>query len=151
MAKKMAKKFKFQLESFLTIKKFNVSRAENALFEVLAIKYAKENEVRQMYEEITLLNTQKGKLAIIDLQARFHRKIFLEQRIEQIKAEIVKIEEIEQIKRKELAFAMKEEKVLEKLKEKKKVAHKIQIDKEEDQNLDEIAIKQFLKQIQVEN
>jgi flagellar export protein FliJ len=146
----MAKKFKFKLESFLKLKSFNVSKAEDALNKVLILKYEKEAEIVSIYDEISELNNNPKKQTIIDLQSRFHRKIFLEERIVQIKYEITKILEIENLKRKELQEAMKEEKILEKLKEKKQVEFKFEMGKEEDLALDEISIVAFGKKLMLE-
>lgn len=145
----MAKKFKFKLDSFLTIKKFNVTKAENALNEVLKIKYEKEQEIVNIKFEIEGMNNDKGRLGIIDLQSRFHRKVFLEERVEQVKNEILKIEEIEQVRRAELAEKMKEQKIIEKLKEKKLEEYKLEMNKEEGLNLDEISITEFVKKEKV--
>lgn len=147
----MAKKFKFKLESFLKLKSFNVSKAEDALNKVLILKYEKEAEIENIKDEISELNNNPRKQTIIDLQSRFHRKIFLEERIIQIKYEITKIVEIENLKRKELQEAMKEEKILEKLKEKKRDEFKFEMGKEEDLALDEISIVAFGKKIIAEN
>lgn len=147
----MAKKFKFKLESFLKLKSFNVTKAEDALNKVLILKYEKEAEIENIKDEISDLNNNPKKQTIIDLQARFHRKIFLEERIVQIKYEITKIVEIENLKRKELQEAMKEEKILEKLKEKKRDEFKFEMGKEEDLALDEISIVAFGKKLIAEN
>lgn len=147
----MAKKFKFKLESFLKLKSFNVTKAEDALNKILILKYEKEVEIVSLYDEISELNNNPKKQTIIDLQSRFHRKIFLEDRIVQIKYEITKIVEIENFKRKELQEAMKDEKILEKLKEKKQVEFKFETGKEEDLALDEISIVAFGKKLIAEN
>lgn len=147
----MAKKFKFKLESFLKLKSFNVTKAEDALNKILILKYEKEVEIVSLYDEISELNNNPKKQTIIDLQSRFHRKIFLEDRIIQIKYEITKIVEIENFKRKELQEAMKDEKILEKLKEKKQVEFKFETGKEEDLALDEISIVAFGKKLIAEN
>lgn len=147
----MAKKFKFKLESFLKLKSFNVTKAEDALNKILILKYEKEVEIESLYDEISELNNNPKKQTIIDLQSRFHRKIFLEDRIVQIKYEITKIVEIENFKRKELQEAMKDEKILEKLKEKKQVEFKFETGKEEDLALDEISIVAFGKKFIAEN
>ena len=147
----MAKKFKFKLESFLKLKSFNVTKAEDALNKILILKYEKEVEIVSLYDEISELNNNPKKQTIIDLQSRFHRKIFLEDRIVQIKYEITKIVEIENFKRKELQEAMKDEKILEKLKEKKQVEFKFETGKEEDLALDEISIVAFGKKFIAEN
>jgi len=147
----MAKKFKFKLESFLKLKSFNVTKAEDALNKILILKYEKEVEIVSLYDEISELNNNPKKQTIIDLQSRFHRKIFLEDRIVQIKYEITKIVEIENFKRKELQEAMKDEKILEKLKEKKQVEFKFEMGKEEDLALDEISIVAFGKKLIAEN
>jgi flagellar export protein FliJ len=104
-----------------------------------------------LYDEISELNNNPKKQTIIDLQSRFHRKIFLEDRIVQIRYEITKIVEIENFKRKELQEAMKDEKILEKLKEKKQVEFKFETGKEEDLALDEISIVAFGKKLIAEN
>ncbi|MFY8161180.1 MAG: flagellar FliJ family protein [Candidatus Kapaibacteriota bacterium] len=147
----MAKKFKFKLESFLKLKSFNVTKAEDALNKILILKYEKEVEIVSLYDEISELNNNPKKQTIIDLQSRFHRKIFLEDRIVQIRYEITKIVEIENFKRKELQEAMKDEKILEKLKEKKQVEFKFETGKEEDLALDEISIVAFGKKLIAEN
>lgn len=147
----MVKKFKFKLESFLKLKSFNVTKAEDALNKILILKYEKEVEIVSLYDEISELNNNPKKQTIIDLQSRFHRKIFLEDRIVQIKYEITKIVEIENFKRKELQEAMKDEKILEKLKEKKQVEFKFETGKEEDLALDEISIVAFGKKLIAEN
>ncbi len=147
----MAKKFKFKLESFLKLKSFNVTKAEDALNKILILKYEKEVEIVSLYDEISELNNNPKKQTIIDLQSKFHRKIFLEDRIVQIKYEITKIVEIENFKRKELQEAMKDEKILEKLKEKKQVEFKFETGKEEDLALDEISIVAFGKKLIAEN
>lgn len=147
----MVKKFKFKLESFLKLKSFNVTKAEDALNKILILKYEKEVEIESLYDEIYELNNNPKKQTIIDLQSRFHRKIFLEDRIVQIKYEITKIVEIENFKRKELQEAMKDEKILEKLKEKKQVEFKFETGKEEDLALDEISIVAFGKKLIAEN
>lgn len=147
----MAKKFKFKLESFLKLKSFNVTKAEDALNKILILKYEKEVEIVSLYDEISELNNNPKKQTIIDLQSRFHRKIFLEDRIVQIRYEITKIVEIENFKRKELQEAMKDEKILEKLKEKKQVEFKFEKGKEEDLALDEISIVAFGKKLIAEN
>lgn len=147
----MAKKFKFQLESFLKLKNFNVSKAEDALNRVLILKYEKEAEIENIFTEISDLNNSPRKQTIIDLQSRFHRKIYLEERIVQIKYEITKIVEIENIKRKDLQEAMKEEKILEKLKDKKREEFRFLNNKEEDLALDEISIVAFGKKQKAEN
>ena len=147
----MVKKFKFKLESFLKLKSFNVTKAEDALNKILILKYEKEVEIVSLYDEISELNNNPKKQTIIDLQSRFHRKIFLEDRIVQIKYEITKIVEIENFKRKELQEAMKDEKILEKLKEKKQVEFKFETGKEEDLALDEISIVAFGKKFIAEN
>ena len=75
----------------------------------------------------------------------------MQERIVQIKNEITKIIEIENLKRKELQEAMKEEKILEKLKEKKRDEFKFEMSKEEDLALDEISIVAFGKKLMLEN
>ncbi len=141
----MAKKFKFKLESFLKIKKFNVQKAEDGLNKILGLKYAREQTILSLKNEILEINNYKGKSTIMDLQSNFHRKTFIDELIVKEKYEISKLEEIEYIKRQDLTKALKEEKIIEKIKEKKIIEHKLELNKEEEFQLDEIGIAGFVK------
>lgn len=141
----MAKKFKFKLDSFLKIKKFNVQKAEDELNKILSLKYAREQTILSLKNEIIEINNFKGKSTIVDLQSNFHRKTFIDELIVKEKYEITKLEEIEKIKRQDLSNALKEEKIIDKIKDKKMVEHKFELNKEEEFQLDEIGIAGFVK------
>lgn len=141
----MAKKFKFKLDSFHKIKKFNVQKAEDELFKLLNLKYTREQTIVILKNEILEINNYKGKSSILDLQSNFHRKIFIDELIVKEKYEISKLEEIEIIKRQNLSKALTEEKIIEKIKEKKLIEHKFELNKEESLQLDEIGISGFVK------
>lgn len=141
----MAKKFKFKLDSFLKIKKFNVQKAEDELNKILSLKYSREQTILSLKNEIIEINNFKGKSTIMDLQSNFHRKTFIDELIVKEKYEITKLDEIEKIKRQDLSNALKEEKIIDKIKDKKMVEHKFELNKEEEFQLDEIGIAGFVK------
>jgi flagellar FliJ protein len=117
-----------------------VKEAENELGKIIAERIKRENEIIEIRKEIvSLLEVTKFNLEY--LHNRDSRIELLETRIEQLKNEIKNVQELEDIQREKLAVLMKDEKMIEKHKEKHFDAFKEEVKKEENEFLDEIAAK----------
>lgn len=138
----MAKKFSFKLESVLKYRADKVNQAIDALNQVVKLRIEKEkkiNELIQLKKEI--YSQGKKKVKASDLQTKNNYLNSLDEEISKLENEKKQIIEIENIRRIKLTEAMKDEKVIEKLKEKKISSYKEEIRKEEGIFLDEIGIK----------
>lgn len=142
----MAKKFRFRLESVLKLRTDNVNDAKNALMVVLQQRYNKEEEIKnlQTLKQDFLAQQMLAKTAA-DMQANKDYIRNLDAQVEIKEKEKEKIIEIENEKRRLLNEAVKEEKVLLKLKEKKYEEYQQELGKEETKFLDEIASNKFIK------
>jgi len=141
------KKFNFRLESVLKLRKFKTDNANLELQKVLAEKVERLNSIVEYGTEVKNLNKNdpnNGK-KIFSLQTNYHRKRFIEQEIKRLESEILNIEEIESQKRNNLAEFLKGQKALEKYKEKKYEEYKYLINKEENELIEEIALRKFHK------
>lgn len=138
----MAKKFKFRLDSLLNLRGYKVSEAKNSLSQAVSLRIEKEMRIEEFtdYNRNLRVNGNGSKKAS-DFQAYVYHKQFVEKQIDNLRDEREKVIEIESVRRNVLSEAMKEEKVLSRLKEKQIDVHKKQTEKEEIQFLDEVAIK----------
>jgi flagellar protein FliJ len=141
----MAKRFQFRLDPLLNIKSFKVKEAQENLLQIMGSRLRKEEEIEQhnIYYNSLFKSNKRNNIAS-DLQTLFYHKVFVEDKIKILGNEKEQLSEIEKLKRNLLSEAMKEEKILEKLKEKKMLIHNSDMLKEENKVLDEIAIKQHL-------
>lgn len=137
------KKFKFNLEPVLKVRKHKVDNAKNELAKVLAEKQKRQNLIDENLNEIKQLQNKGAISDITFLQNRFNRIQLLEMNNQKIQHEIDNIIEIENLRRRELTNLMRDEKVIEKLKDKKKADYNYKINKEENEFIDEIASRNF--------
>lgn len=137
------KKFNFKLESVLKYRGDKVTQAKDSLNQVLKIKNEKELAISDTQNTINnLINEkEKGKIKASDLQIKNNHINFLNDEIVRLNEEKKQIVEIENIRRVKLTKAMKDEKVMEKLKEKQKYEHNEIQKKEEGIMLDEIGLR----------
>lgn len=136
----MSKKFSFRLEPVLKLRAYRVAEAKEKLAEILYLRIKKENEIKSKYEYLQKFELAKdGKSSIADIQTRIYHKIYVEGEIKKLTKDRSELLEIENLKRKELSEAMKNEKILAKLKERKFEAYKHELNIEEMKDLDEIA------------
>ncbi len=137
----MAKKFTFRLEPVLKLKTHKVQIALDSLNQAVRLRNEKEQMIiMQSDNRSNLIDLGVKSNKAGDIQAIFHHRDFIDNEIKKLEEEKKRIIEIENIRRTKLTNAMKEEKVLEKLKEKKQIIHQDEINKEEGKFLDEIAI-----------
>ncbi|MBX3043847.1 MAG: flagellar FliJ family protein [Candidatus Kapabacteria bacterium] len=142
----MAKKFNFKLESVLKYRADKVNQATESLNQIVKIRNEKEQEIQQNEEKKQVLfGTQKGKIKAADLQNKNNHINFLNDEIERLNEEKKQVLEIENLRRKKLTSAMKDEKVIDKLKDKQKLAHDQNQKKEEGAFLDEIGLQITMK------
>lgn len=136
----MAKKFNFKLESVLNLKNYKTKEAEDSLVQAVTIRQKKEVTIISQNNYLREINsTLKNKMSLQDIQTLHYHKKSVENDIKKLENEKNKILEIENLRRKNLSEAMKEEKVLEKLKDKKFNQYKEDLKKEENEFMDEIA------------
>jgi flagellar protein FliJ len=138
--------FKFSLESILSLRQHKTLQAKNQLGRVIAAKVARLDELKKQQTEIDSLRSLGGMQALSFLQARFQRISHLEDEMFKLEKEIMNISEIEDLKRDFLSSAMKEEKTIDKLKENEYEAYKYKMNKLENEELSEIALRKFYKQ-----
>mgnify|MGYP000748944146 CR=1 FL=1 len=142
----MAKKFNFKYNSILKLRTEKVNQAQELLFQAERIKVEKQNIITEYKNYINgLLNNNTNNNKISDLQNIAYHKQFINSEIEKLEKEKVQIDEIISLRRNKLNEAMKDEKVLEKLKEKKLISYKEELNKEETKFLDEISMKKVNK------
>lgn len=142
----MAKKFNFRLEKVLNLKSIKVQELKDALNKIVITRMAKENEIEKNQTYLNnILNAKKGLLPASSLQTHWSHKTYIQDTIKKLKYERDQLIEIENLRRQKLVEAMKEEKILLKLKDKKQIQHKEEISKEEVKILDEITNTKFLK------
>ena len=142
----MAKKFKFRLEPVLKIRTEKVEETKKNLNIAVRSRYEKENEISN------LNNIKKQFLAepqvitkAADMQTAKDYVNNVDMQLQKKEEEKIKLLEIENQRREKLNEALKEEKVIVKLKEKKIAEHQQQINKEETDFLDEVGTNQFIK------
>ncbi len=121
-----------------------MKEAKNELSIIRHQRSSKEREIsrEEEYHRAFIKNNAKTTKAG-DLQARAAHSTFIRHKINKLNHEKEQIIEIENLRRPRLNEAMKEEKVLSKLKEKQQVRHKEETEREERKNLDEIAQKHY--------
>jgi flagellar export protein FliJ len=136
----MAKKFNFRLESVLKLREHHAKAEKQTLMQIMGMRYQKENEIseRESYYN-SLLKGKKGKFPVTEFQAQFAHQNFIKAEIKKLNDEKEQLVEIENIQREKLNTAKKEEKIISKLKEKKKLTYFDELNKEEVKVLDEIA------------
>ncbi len=136
----MAKKFTFRLDPVLNLKTHKVSEQKENLNRVVKQRSQKEMQIDKNREYHSSLLKDGAKSAkASELQARYHHKSFVEGEIRRLENERCDLIEIENLRRGKLTEAMKEEKVLMKLKEKQFERHQEEEKKEETKTMDEIA------------
>lgn len=132
------KKFNFKFESILNIRSHKVNLAKEDLAKVLKEKNKRYDIITDYEEEISTL-LQYNLKDIAYLQARTYRILHIEDQIKKLVTEIKNIEEIEKVRKEKLAELLKEEKIMEKLKENDFNQYKFDINKKDNEFIDEIA------------
>lgn len=100
-----------------------------------------EEEINRNHQELQSLYRNKvGKISVETMQQDFYRQEYIKNYINILEKEKEKLLKIEEAKRKILNEAMKDEKILLKLKDKKIAEYKFEMNQEDQKVMDDIAI-----------
>jgi flagellar protein FliJ len=135
----MAKKFNFRLDPVLKVRSYKVKEAKEDLGKTVSERVKAELEIESKQEYLNnFMQSQKGKISALDLQAHWNHKAYVEGEISNLSEERSNLLMQEDKKRTILEKAMVKEKVISKLKERRKFEYEDTINKEEVKEMDEI-------------
>ncbi len=131
----------------MRLKTHKVNQSKDSLASVLRLRYEKDDAIdgKNQYKN-GLISIGYASSKAQDLQARVFHKQFVEKELDTLDKDRRQLLEIESFRRKRLNEAMKEEKVLANLKEKKFGQYKYETNIEETKMMDDIAISRFRHQ-----
>jgi len=133
------KKFSFKLEKLLELRLFEEDKAKAALAEAIAVSERLKAELRQIAENRAATNASRAGISDpVTMQSIELYIIRLDTRKEQALQELAQAELVVEEKRKLFAEAMRQRKIIDKLKEKKYDQWKKERQKEEESIVDEI-------------
>lgn len=137
----MAKKFCFTLRSLLKLRSYTAEIKKSALAEILRLREEQERLIQEKQHYLDLITNigYERTVAAGAMQSAHSHRESVKNEITSLFQKQKQLAEIEQLRRKEYSEALKEVKVLEKLKEQQKERYRIEINREEQQFLDEIA------------
>jgi flagellar export protein FliJ len=135
----MSKRFTFRLDSLHRLRQHKTEQAQLALGEIARMRFEKEQEIEQRKLYLQKYNDQTRSRKIADHQMRTEHIHTVRAEIKRLHSELDNLLEIEALRRKVLSEMMKEEKVLDSLREKKVAEHKSILLHEEQNLMDEIA------------
>jgi len=142
----MAKKFKFRLEPILKIRTEKVEEAKTSLHTAVRFRYEKEYEIENLTNiKKEFLNESPITYKAADMQASKDYVNNMDSQLQTKEEEKIRLLEIENQRRDVLNEALKEEKVITNLKEKKIEEYKEQLKREEANFLDEIGTNRYIK------
>ncbi len=140
----MAKKFSFRLEPLLSIRSHKAQIAREELSRIVNMRRERELRIEAHLKYInSLLLRRESSSKAAEYQTKIHHIEFIESEINNLRKEIQQISEIEEIKREILNNALKQEKILQKLKERRLAEYKEEADREEINLMNEIALRNF--------
>jgi len=138
----MAKKFAYRLEALLNLRRQNTQIAKTEFALALNERVNKEKQISDLIEYKKELNSvDLQSLKITDLiYLQYHKQSIIEL-TKQFEEQKNILQEKERVKQQKYLLALQEEKVLTKLKDKKIEEHIRKLNKEEQIELDEIALR----------
>ena len=136
----MAKVFKFELQDVLDFRNFEKEEAQNELAKALAVETQINDNLQIIASQfISVKNQIDASSSFEDIAAGNTRKKFLEMQKEELLKQLAEAKLVSEQKRAVLAEAMKKTTALEKLKEKEEAVYKAEVDKEENDFIDDLA------------
>lgn len=135
----MAKRFTFRLDSLHRFRRHRTHQAKLALGEITQLRYAKEQEIEERVLFLEQYRMDVRTVKVADYQMRAEHVHAVRAEIKKLRSELENLCEIESLRRQVLTELMKEEKVLDSLREKKEADHKGLVLSEEQKLMDEIA------------
>lgn len=140
----MAKKFNFKLDTVLRLRSDKTEEAKTELQLIIRKRIEKEQLIEEQFAKLANHNqTRSEHKKLEEIQAFYYHKEFINDEIKKLKMELDNLLDIENLKRNKYNEALKEEKILLKLKEKKKSEFMAEIEHKEQLEIDEIAIRQY--------
>lgn len=136
----MAKIFKFELQDVLDFRNFEKEQAEAELSKALAVETEIQTNLNNIAAQfIALKKTADTLTNLEEMAAASTHKNFLECQKEELLNQLAQAQLVSAEKRAVLAEIMKKTTALEKLREKEEAAYKEQVDKEENEFIDDLA------------
>ena len=136
----MAKIFKFELQDVLDFRNFEKEQAEAELAKALAVETEIQNNLNNIAAQfISLKKTAENFTDFEEIAAANKHKNFLEYQKEELLKQLAQAQLVSAEKRAVLAEIMKKTTALEKLREKEEAAYKEQVDKEDNDFIDDLA------------
>ena len=136
----MAKVFKFELQDILDFRNFEKEQAEAELAKALAVETEIQNNLNNIAAQFIALKKTAGTLTDFEeIAAASKHKSFLEYQKEELLNQLAQAQLVSAEKRAVLAEIMKKTTALEKLREKEEAVYKEQVDKEENEFIDDLA------------
>lgn len=138
------KQFTFSLQKILNLRQFEQNQAELELGKANAEIARIQNSLKAIAEKKVLVSKQTANTQDVGVYNQTSQYfIFLDQRKESFLEELAQAELIAEQRREVVREAMKKVKALEKLREKKIREWKIQLQKEEDEELEDLIASHF--------
>ena len=136
----MAKKFKFDLQDILDFRNFEKEQAEAELAQALAVETEINNKLQNIAAQFVAVKSQIDSTKNFeDIAAGNRHKKLLDYQKEELLKQLAEANIVTEEKRAALAEIMKKTTALEKLREKEEEAYKEQVDKEENNFIDDLA------------
>lgn len=136
----MAKIFKFELQDVLDFRNFEKEQAEAELAKALSVETEIQNNLNNIAAQfVSLKKTAETFTDFEEIAAANKHKNFLEYQKEGLLKQLAQAQLVSAEKRAVLAEIMKKTTALEKLREKEEAAYKEQVDKEDNDFIDDLA------------
>ncbi len=136
----MAKKFSFELQDILDFRNFEKEQAEGELAKAIAVETEIQDKLNNIAAQfVSLKKTADTLTDFEDIAAANKHKSFLEYQKEELLKQLTEAQLVTAQKRAVLAEVMKKTTALEKLKEKQEAVYKAQLEKEDNDFIDDLA------------
>ena len=136
----MAKKFSFELQDILDFRNFEKEQAEGELAKAIAVETEIQDKLNNIAAQfVSLKKTADTLTDFEDIAAANKHKSFLEYQKEELLKQLAEAQLVTAQKRAVLAEVMKKTTALEKLKEKQEAVYKAQLEKDDNDFIDDLA------------
>jgi flagellar FliJ protein len=136
----VAKKFSFELQDILDFRNFEKEQAEGELAKAIAVETEIQDKLNNIAAQfVSLKKTADTLTDFEDIAAANKHKSFLEYQKEELLKQLAEAQLVTAQKRAVLAEVMKKTTALEKLKEKQEAVYKAQLEKEDNDFIDDLA------------
>ncbi len=137
----MSKRFSFRLDGLQKFRHFKTNEAKLALGEIARMRHEKQESINDLQRYLDSRELHRATVRAAEWQATIAHVDSVRERIKSLRMELVNLQEIEILRRKELSRTMQDEKVLENLREKKRAEYDHSVLLEEQALMDDIAMR----------